>query len=67
MVNRMDIFCVDDEDKMFVELMDTIMRLEGERALALNEELNYDRSFSVPEDISIKCLKIIKNSFPSEL
>lgn len=55
---------IDDyEDALFALLMDEVAQLEGERALALNEQLKCDPSAAVPESIQKRCKKTIRDSF----
>ena len=58
MVNRIKVNNVSVEDKMFMELMDQIMMIEGEHLLDLNEKLKSNSRFSIPKDINVKCLNI---------
>lgn len=51
------------EDALFSLLMDEVMQMEGEQAIAWNEELKSDPKYAVPENITSNCEKIIKDEF----
>lgn len=54
------------EDALFALLMDDVATTEGERALAENEDLNNNSSFSISADLQQKCRKTINRSFSNK-
>lgn len=54
------------EDALFALLMDDVAIVEGEQALAKNENINNDSNTSIPADLHQKCRKIINRSFSSK-
>lgn len=51
------------EDALFALLMDEVAVEEGERATRLNEQLNQDPQFALPERLQKKCEKTIQKAF----
>lgn len=54
------------EDALFALLMDEVACQEGERAIQLNEQLNQDPQFALPEDLQKKCKRTIRQAFAKQ-
>lgn len=54
------------EDALFELLMDEVAQMEGEQAIQLNEKLNADPQYAVPESVQRRCEKTIRSSLAKQ-
>ena len=54
------------EDALFELLMDEVAQMEGEKAIQLNEKLNLDPQYAVPESVQKRCEKAIRSSLAKQ-
>lgn len=65
-MNRRDQLKENYEDALFALLMEEVAEQEGKRLLDENEQLKQDPEAAIPNEVSLRCHKAIRQSFAKE-